>query len=361
MAFSVSVAADITAIQLEKYISPANAADILQHVANKPLLRKLDQSKVEFGAAGSASGTTSPPNVREGVMGALMKDQTGFYAGIAGSDTLVFKSSSGAIQTTCPVRWMHAGFEITHDELLYQGIHVSKDNSTKSTAEDKSKLLELLETRKADYMESLLYSRNRTLWLDGTQDAKAIAGIKSIITDDPTVGTRLGIDAGANIWWRHVARTGVGGALPKLVYSKDNQTMTETLLQDYRILTTYGGNPDVWLAGSDFVNAIEREARAKGLITQSGWADSKTNIMVKGIKMGSMEIEYDPTLDQIGESKRCYAWDSNHLRLRPQKMEWGKVTNQNQPADQFVMLISTTDRGTISCNQMDCNYVAEFV
>lgn len=361
MAFSVAVAADITAIQLEKYVSPANAADILRHVANKPLLRKLDESKMEFGAAGSAAGTTAPPNVREGVMGALMRDQPGFYAGIAGSDTLVFKSSSGAIQTSCPVRWMHCGFEITHDELLYQGIHVSKDNSTKSTAEDKSKLLELLETRKADYMESLMYSRNRTLWLDGTQDAKAIAGIKSIITDDPTVGTRLGIDAGANIWWRHVARTGVGGALPKLVYSKDNQTMTETLLQDMRILTTYGGNPDVCLGGSDFCNAIEREARAKGQITMTGWANAKTNVDVKGVKVGSLEIEYDPTLDQLGESKRCYMWDSNHLHLRPQKMEWGKVTNQNQPADQFVMLISTTDRGTISCNQMDCNYVAEYV
>ena len=360
MSFAVSVAADITAIQLEKYISPKNAAEILQHVANKPLLRKLDDKKMEFGAAGSAAGTTAPPNVREGVMGALMRDQPGFYAGIAGSDTLVFKSSSGAIQTTCPVRWMHCGFEITHDELLYQGIHVSKDNSVRSTAEDKSKLLELLETRKADYMESLLYSRNRTLWLDGTQDAKAIAGIKSIISDDPTTGVRLGIDAGANSWWRHISRTGVGGALPLLQYSKDNQTLTETLLQDRRILTTYGGNPDTWLAGSDMCNAIEREARAKGFITMSGWADEKTDIMVEGVKIGKWAIEYDPTLDQIGESKRIYAWDSNHLRLRPQKMEWGKVTNQNQPADQFVMLISTTDRGTLSCNQMDCNYVGAF-
>lgn len=360
MAFSIAIASDITAIQLEKYVSPDNAADILQHVANKPLLRYLDQNKKEFGAAGSASGTTSPPNVREGVMGALIKDQAGSYSGIAGADVLNFNASDGAIQTSCPVRWMHAGFKITHDELLYQGIHVSKDNSTKSTAEDKSKLLELLETRKADYMESLLFNRNKTLWIDGTQDAKAIAGIKSIITDDPTVGTRLGISAAANLWWRHVARTGVGGALPKLVYSKDNQTMTETLIADQRILTTYGGNPTVWLAGSDFCNAVEREARAKGYITETGWADKKTDLKIKGIKFGDMEIVYDPTLDQIGESKRCYAWDPNHLRLRPQKMEWGKVTNQNQPADQFVMLISTTDRGTLTCNQMDCNYVAEF-
>ena len=358
MAFTVSIASDITAMQLEGYLRPSNPADILQHVANKPLLRILNETKREFGAAGPASGGTAPANLREGVMGALMKDQSSFYAGFSDDDTVAFKSSDGAVQTTCPVRWMHAGFQITHDELLYQGIHVTKDNNTRSTAEDRTKLLELLETKKADYMESIMYSRNLTLWQDGSQDSKAIAGIKSILTDDPTTGTTLGI-ARTNTWWRHISRTGVGAALPKLVYSKADQTLTETLLADMRTLTTYGGNPNVMLAGSAFCDAIEREARAKGQLTTTGWADRMTNVQVRGVKVGSLEVEFDPTLDFLGESKRCYAWDSNHLKLRPQKGEWGKVTNQNQPSDQFVMLISTTDRGGLTCNQLDCTYVAE--
>jgi hypothetical protein len=360
MAFSINIASDITAIQLEGYLRPKNPKDILQHVQNKPLLRALQESKVEFGSAGSASGGTAPANVREGVMGALMQSQSGFYAGISDDDVLVFKSSDGAVQTTCPVRWMHAGFQITHDELLYAGVHVTKDNKTTSTADDRTALLNLLETKKADYMESVMFARNKTLWLDGSQDSKAIAGIKSIITDDPTTGTTLGV-ARSNTWWRHIARTGVGGALAKLVYSKADQTLTEGTLTDFRQLTRFGGNPDTWFAGSDYCDAFEREARAKGQLTQTGWADRKTNVAVKGIKVGNIEIEYDPTLDDLGESKRCYAWDSRHLRLRPQKQEWGKVTNQNQPSDQFVMLISTTDRGVLTCNQMDACYVAEFV
>lgn len=358
MSFSVNVAADVTASTLENFLNPKNTDDILQHVANKPLLRRLLETKQEFGSAGPASGNTNPPNLREPVMGALMRDQVGFYAGISGSDTLVFKSSDGAVQTTAPVRWMHAGFTITHDELLQQGVHVSKDNSTTASGDDKTNLYNALQLKKADYLESVMFARNKTLWLDGTQDSKAIAGIKSIITDDPTTGTTVGI-ARTNYWWRHIARTGVGGALPKLVYSKADQTLTETINQDMRQLEVYGGNIDTAFAGSDFCDAFEREARAKGLITQTGWSNALTNTRVKGIKVGSVEIEYDPTLDQLGESKRVYMWDSKHLRLRPQKQEWGKVTNQNQPSDQFVMLISTTDRGALAVNQLDCCYVGE--
>ena len=317
-------------------------------------------SKVEYGSAGQSSSGAAPFYIREPVHGSFIKDTAGNYAGIEGSDPLVFRSGSTAVQTQCPIRWMHAGFQITHDELAAQGVHVSNNNNLTYTKDQANILFDLLETKKADYMESIMYSRNRTLWLDGTQDAKAIPGIKSILTDDPTSNTVVGI-AQTNTWWRHIARTAVGGAQAKLVYSKADQTATETFLSDMRQLMRYGGNPNVWLAGSDFCDAMEREARAKGQITQTGWADGKTNIAIKGIKCGSLEIEYDPTLDDLGESKRCYAWDSNHLKLRPQKKDWGKVTNQNQPSDQFVMLISTTDRGTLSVNQCDCNYVAEIV
>lgn len=358
MAFTVSVANSVTADTLEGFLQAKGAEDILQHVANKPLLRALEENKKEFTAAGPASGTTGPANVREPVMGALMKDKPSSYAGISGDDTLVFNSSDGEVQTTCPVRWMHAGFKITHEELMYQGVQIT-NNKTSSTPQDRANLLDVLELRKADYKESILFNRNKTLWLDGTQDAKAIAGIKSIITDDPTMGTCLGINRATNTWWRHIARTGVGAALPKLQYSKENQTLTETLNADYLTLCTYGGNPDTWLAGSDIINAIKNELRAKGQNTVTGWKDKRTDLWVKGILLDNHEIVFDPTLDVIGESKRIYAWDSMHLRLRPQKGQWGKVTPQNQPSDQFVLLTSTTDRGVLTCNQMDCCYVGE--
>jgi hypothetical protein len=361
MPINVAIAGDVAASTIEKFLNPKNPKDIFQHVQDKPLLVALYKSKAEFGAAGpnASQGGQPPANFREPVQGALMRDKPGFYVGIQGSNTLSFSISDGAIQTTCPVRWMHAGFEITHQELAFQGVAVTNNKSAVSTEQEDNCLFDALKVKKADYAESIEFGRNQTLWLDGTQDALAIPGIKSILVDDPTAaGNTLGINR-ANVWWRHRARTGVGGALPKLSYSKSDQTMTETLDYDYIQLCRYGGRPDVWFAGSDFIDALKREARAKGMITMDGWEDGDTNIFVTGIKIDKYKIAYDPTLDLIGEAKRCYAWDSRKLKLRPQKNQWGKVTNQNQPYDAFVMLLSTTDMGVLSCCQMDCNYVAE--
>lgn len=360
MAFTVPVAADVTASTLEKFFNPKDPKKILQHIQNKPLLKKLLDRKEEFDAAGPAAGTTSPANFREPVQGALLRDQPGFYVGIAGASVLSFKSSDGALQTTCPVRWMHAGWQITHEELMYQGVIVTNNNKDVAapTDDDQVKLFNALQLKKADYQESIQYARNNTLWLDGTQDALAMPGMFSILTDDPTAGVTLGINR-QNVWWRHVADTGIGNANPKLVYSKSDQSLTERLNKVITvILPLYGGKPDKALAGSDLIDALIKEMRAKGMNTVDSWEDN-FDLACTGIRFKGLDIEFDPTLDLLGRSKRIVIWDSNHLKLRTQKGQWGKVTAQNQPADQFVMLTSTTDRGVLSCNQMDCNYVGD--
>jgi hypothetical protein len=43
-----------------------------------------------------------------------MKDQPVFTS-VSAARCADFKSSDGAIQTTFPVRWMHGGFQITHE------------------------------------------------------------------------------------------------------------------------------------------------------------------------------------------------------------------------------------------------------
>lgn len=348
--FSVSVAADIASFQLNNYLKPSSPRNILRHIQKRPLLRQLESTKKEYGSGYAY--------VKEAVHGQLMSTQAGLTYGIRGDDVLNFFSGDNVTWTSVPISWVHTGFSITHDELLTAGIHLTSGR-VNSTAEARTTLLELLETRLADFGESRAINLNLMLWGDGTADAKGFQGIRSIIVDDPTAaGNTLGV-ARTNVWWRHIARTAVGGALPKLAYSKADQTMTETINADRRQLTRYGGDPDVWLAGSDFCNALEREARAKGQLTLTGWANAKTNLNVSGIKFGQYEIEYDPTLDDMGYAKRCYAWDSNHLRLRPQSGEWAKLTDQNTPANQFIMLKSVTDRGALSCDQMDCCYVAD--
>lgn len=357
MAISAATAADVVASSLENFNNPQDPKEILQRVADKPLLKALIAKKVNFDAAGSGPNATSPANFREPVQGALMRDKPTNYTGWSADDVLVFNGSDGAIQTTCPIRGMHSGFKINHEELSYQGVSVIDNKATAPAKNDRVILFKALQLKMADYDESLNYGRESTLWLDGQQDAKAIPGIRSIITDDPTaVGNTLGLSR-TNVWWRHVADTGVGGAGPKLSYSKSDQTLTERLNKVFLvILTTYGGRPDTAFAGSDLIDAIRREMRAKGMITVDGWPDEYTNVAVNGVRFGNIKIIYDPFLDTLGESKAIYAWDSNHLKLRPQTGQWGKVQPQNQPYDQFVMLTSTTDRGVLTCNQMDCCY-----
>jgi hypothetical protein len=352
MPFTVAVASDMAAIQLNQYISPETPESILQHLQKRPLLRHLEAKKKEWG-----SGLNY---VREGVMGALLKDQAGFRAGIAGSDQLVFKKSDGAIQTQCTIGWAHSGIQISQDELQSAGIHIT-DGKSRATTDEKEKLLDLFATRMADFGESVAITRNLALWNDGTQDAKDIPGIFSILQDDPsTTQTVLGIST-SNTWWRNLAATGIAGEDPKLVYSKTDGTLTEGLATYHRQLTRYGGDPDVWLAGSDFCDMVEREARYKGLNTVTGWYDKKTNILVKGIMVGPYTIEYDPTLDDKGMEARLVVFDSNHLRLRPQKLEWGKIQDRPEPTDQLIISKSMTDRGALTCNQMDCNGIFDAV
>ena len=361
MAFTISIATNIAAEILEGYQRPKNPKDTLLRVAEKPLLRILTASAEPYGSAGWAAGadlTSADTNIREYVLGDRMSGQSGFYHGTRGDGTLVFKSSAGGVQTICPTGHAHGGWSITHDELNAAGVHVTNNRAT-TTTEERNVLIDFLETRRAEYLESIDYKRNVTLFLDGSQDADIYPGLKSVLTDDPTTGTVLGISR-ANIWWRHIADTGVGGANAKPQYSKANQTLSERIISVFKYdLPQYGGRPDACIAGRDVCDAIEREARAKGMITESGWADRMTDIQVKGIKIGNLMVEHEPLLDEMGESKRLYAWDTRRLRLRPQKEEWGKVIAQNQPPDQLVMLTSTLDRAAITCRQMDCNYVCE--
>lgn len=362
MAFTIAIATNIAAEILEGYQRPKNPKDALLRVANKPLLRILMASQEPYGSAGWAAGadlTSADTNIREYILGDQMKSQSGFYHGTRGDGLLTFKSSTGGVQTICPVGHAHAGWSITHDELNAAGIHVTNNRATTTTAE-RNVLIDFLETRKAEYLESIDYMRNKTLFLDGTQDPDVYAGLKSILVDDPTAaGNTLGVSRN-NIWWRHVADTGVGGAGAKPQYSKANQTLSERIISVFKYdLPTFGGRPDACIAGRDICDALDREARAKGTLVEYGWADKMTNLAVKGIKFGDLAVEHEPLLDEQGESKRLYAWDTRRLRLRPQREEWGKVIAQNQPPDQLVMLTSTLDRAAMTCRQMDCNYVCE--
>lgn len=345
MAFTVADLTDNAVFLLDKFKRDKKPKDIVIHTQNKPLLRKLIDKKEEYGSG--------KDNFSEPVQGALMSDTAGMYAGVQGDDTLTFTGPAAAVDTQFAFKMMWAGLQMTRDDLMKHGIDVVPNSMrVEFTGEDANKLADFMGTKTRDFEESKAVSRNLMLWGDGTGDTKAIAGLQSIITLDPTAGTCGGISR-ANAWWQHIARTGVGGAQAKVTYSKADQTLTQTLQYDQRQLGRYGAMTDVWLAGSDYIDALEREMRAAGQQTVTGWADAKTGILIKGIKIGAYEIEYDPTMDTQGFAKRCYAFPSDKIKLRPMKGHWDRNESRNEPADQLLYLIGTIDRGTLSQCQPD--------
>jgi len=345
MPFTVADLTDNAVFLLDKFKRNKKPADIVIHVQNKPLLRKLVDGKEEYGSG--------KENFSEPVQGALMSDAAGFYAGVAGDDVLTFTGASAAVDTAFPFKMMWAGLQMTRDDLMKHGIDVVPNSmNVQFTGEDANRLADFMGTKERDFEESKAVSRNLMLWGDGTGDTKAIAGLQSIITLDPTAGSCGGI-ARTNAWWQHIARTGVGNAQPKVAYSKADQTLTQTLDYDIIQLGRYGAVTDTWLAGSDYIDAVKREMRAAGQQTVTGWADAKTGILIKGIKLGPYDIEYDPTLDTLGFAKRCYAFPSKTIKLRPMKGHWDRNEQRNEPADQLLYMIGTLDRGTLSQCQPD--------
>lgn len=346
MAFTVADLTDNAVFLLDKFKRNKKPEDILVHIEDKPLLRRLIAGKEEYGSG--------KDNFSEPVQGAKMSDVAGFYRGTQGDDQLVFTDPAAAVDTQFAFKLMTCGLQMTRDDLMKHGIDVVPNSSKMEfTAEEANRLADFMGTKEKDFEQSKAIARNEMLWGDGTGDTKAIAGLQSIITLDPTAGSCGGISR-ANVWWQHIARTGVGAALPKVSYSKSDQTLTQTLDYDFTQLGRYGGRPNVWLAGSDYIDAVKREMRAAGQQTVTGWADAKTGILIKGIRVGPYDIEYDPTMDTRGHAKRLYAFDDRKLKLRPMKNHWDRNEPRNEPADQLLYMVACIDRGTLSSAQQDC-------
>jgi hypothetical protein len=215
-----------------------------------------------------------------------------------------------------------------------------------------TRLTGILQNRLEDYGESWSRAMNNMLWRDGSQDSKVTPGLTSILTDTPTTGTTGGLSRASYAWWRH--RFNVS-----LSVSEQNQTLCKYLRAELRQLRRYGGRPDIALAGSQFIEGLESEVQAKGLYTQEGFINSgKTDFGMAEISLrGLGTFMYDPTMDDLGFSKRCYIIDSRRTRLYPMQDEEDKISNPERPYNYFVFLRSMTWTGAMCCSQLNANGV----
>lgn len=353
-ALGITVANDIANGLLYDYIK---SDAIKQTVQDKPLLRILTENMKDF--PGGNLQVSSP------VQGQFMSDAAGFIQGYSEDDTLTFAQAQNLLR--CNYQWyeVHAGLEVSWTEMKKDGITVDEDNRIKEHpgADTVRIVTSLFQNRLDDFAESWARGINKMLWLDGSQDAKQTPGLTSILTDNPSTGTTGGLSRVTYPWWRHRTRIGATAITP----SAANQTLTKTLRSEILQLCRYGGKPDYALCGSGALDGLQLEVTDKGIYTQDGaWTSKKQDLGMKGFTlsgfagaMSMLNFEYDPTMDDLGLSKRIYVFDSRRLRLRPMKNEWNKVITPARPYQYMVFFKSMTNTCALECTQLNACGVYE--
>lgn len=358
MAFSGTELTNIGYAALDWYL---NRPDVQhQTIQNRPLLSKM--------VNGAQSFPGGKGNIVLSIQGAYGAGGTNDgLAGYTHNDTVNFFTPANLKQATYAWREMHIGLTVTHTELKMDGISVTDANgesTSKHSERDKTVIVSLFDNKMFDFKERYERSLNTLLWGDGTADAKALAGIRAILVPNPTTGTVGGINraTAGNEYWRNRARTAAhaaaGGSGAVTSSATNGGALLQVLQQEYRQLIRYGGKPDVFFAGSDFIGAMEVEMRANGLYSQSGFSGAQDGAM-GAMKFMGVNIVYDPTLDDLGLTKRAYWFDSRHIFLMKMENEWNKKTIPARPENQFAMYVSVTSTGQVVAKQCNSGLVID--
>jgi hypothetical protein len=358
MAFTAGEISNIANAALDFYYNKGDT--FKQAIQAKPLLRMLESSAKSFpGGKGNISlavkGDYGAGGVNDHVVGYTHNDTVNFY------------TPANIKRVNYPWREHHIGLTLTHTELKIDGISVTDDAGDGSSLSNHSDrdvtvLVNLLQDKLEDFGEQYARSMNKLLWGDGTADAKALAGIQSIIVDVPNVGPLGGLDRATNTWWQNRAATTAfgtaGGRGPVTSATTNGGALLQFLQQEYRQLIRYGGRPSKFLAGSSFISAMEIELRANGNYTMTGFTGPQDGSMGQ-LKFMNCTIEYDPTLDDLGHTKRGYWWDPRHIYLMKQDGEWDHKFTPARPYNQFVMYKSMTHTGQMVAQQVNSALVVD--
>jgi hypothetical protein len=358
MAFTAGEISNIANAALDFYYNKGDT--FKQAIQAKPLLRLMESSAKSFpGGKGNISlavkGDYGAGGVNDHVVGYTHNDTVNFY------------TPANIKRVNYPWREHHIGLTLTHTELKIDGISVTDDAGDGSSLSNHSDrdvtvLVNLLQDKLEDFGEQYARSMNALLWGDGTSDAKALAGIQSIIADVPNAGNLGGLSRATNVWWQNRAATVAFGAAagrgPVASATTNGGALLQFLQQEYRQLIRYGGRPSKFLAGSSFISAMEVELRANGNYSMTGFTGPQDGSM-GSLKFMNCTIEYDPTLDDLGHAKRGYWWDPRHIYLMKEDGEWDHKFTPARPYNQFVMYKSMTHTGQMVAQQVNSALVVD--
>jgi len=369
--YSAPLLAHITTAALDYWMNKGTAFQ--EAIQEKPLLAAMESKKKTFpGGKGNIIisvkgdfGNTAAPGTDDQLKGYQLDDAVTYY------------TPANLTQAVFPWKEMHIGIMLTHSELKTDGITVKDsgdmDDTSEHSGRDDTVLVGLLQDALQDVSEQYARCMNNLLWTNGATDAKALAGMAALITDDPSTGIVAGINRAQKPWWRNRAYTSAMGTAvtgtPALsawgggpiTSSAANGGALITLLQkEYRQLTRYGAKPNTGFCGSDWLAALEAELRANGNYSMQGFSGAK-DVSVGQISYAGTDFEYDPTLDQLGKSKRCYWYDSRDIYLVAMQDEWRHQHSPDRAPDKYVIYRSITSTGQLCARRLNGAVVMDIV
>lgn len=348
-ALGLTLANDIASAALIWYVKGATLSQTTQ---DKPLLEWLRGNKKTF-----ASGNLQ---ISEPVQINYMSDTAGYLQGFSEDDSISFGQASNILRAVYNWKEVLASLIITWTELLKDGISIFDDSKGGRKAQHGdvavTRITGLLENRMDDFGESWMRATNAMFWADGSQDAKQVPGILSILPDVAAVGSTGGLNRATYAAWRHRVNL-------NLAPSAENSSMIKFYNSELLQLRRFGGRPNKALCGSEHLDALRLELFAKGYFTQTGFQDQKaTDLGMGGIQItGLGKFEYDPTLDSLGRGKYCYVMDSRRIKQRPMDMEENKVLSPERPYQYLVFLHSVKWTGGLVATQLNCHGVYKTV
>ncbi len=316
-----------------------------QTIQDKPLLKLMRSKQKSF------------PGGKEYITLRVKGEYTTTIQGFDSDDPVTYANPANIKQCVWPWKLIHSGIQFTMHELLKDGISITDTANGKGESQHSERemtmLANILQDKLEDMDEGTDRGFNRMYWQDGTQDAKEIPGVTSFILNDPTTATVVGgIDQSANSWWRNRASLGLS------VSDASALVVTNKLQTEMRQLRRYGGKPTRGLAGSSFLEWMEKELRSKGTFTLDGWAKSGAmDMSTADIAFKGITFEYDPTLDDLGKAKYLYLIDTNVIHPMVIDGEDMKKHSPARPENKYVFYRALTYAGGLICRRRNSSGV----
>lgn len=356
MAFTADELASINNAALKNYLDKGTV--FKQNVQNKPMLDAFNRSAGRFS---SGQNLTVSLGVKSGQGG-------GSLQGYSGDDQVNYYNPASIKRVEYVAKEHHIGIVVTHTELKMDGIEVSEDgtDTTQVDGREETALANLLDEKLDDLGEDYAKSLDLLLHQDGSADPKSIAGIQALILDNPGAGSTGGLSRVAYSWWRNRAATaafGAAGGQGAITSAVTNGGALITFLDtEVRQLKRFsrGDVTFKWFAGSAFIDAYKTELRANGhysdtMATDEGVPDGS----IRDPKHAGNIITYDPTLDDMGKSKRCYVIAMGKSGIQLLYFNGKRMLRHSpaRPYDRYTLYNGITTTAVLTARQLNTSGV----